>query len=99
MSFSKNLYNARKSKCFTLEKLAEKVDSTKSYIWTLENKENPNPSMELVKKLAKELEVTVEYLVGKRPNDEDQVFFREYTDLKPETKHQLRNILKALKEE
>lgn len=99
VGFSKKLQDARKSKGFTLEELALKVDSTKSYIWALENKDNPNPSMKLVNDLAKALDVTVEYLVDKQPNDEDQVFFREYADLKPETKQQLRSILKALKQE
>ncbi|WP_028489933.1 helix-turn-helix domain-containing protein [Thiothrix lacustris] len=98
MMFSKKLQEARKAKGLTLEELASEVGSTKSYIWALENKDNPNPSMKLVNDLAKALDVTVEYLVDKQPNNEDQVFFREYVDLKPETKQQIRSILKALKQ-
>ena len=34
----------RKEKGYTLEKLAELTDSSKSYIWELENKSPPRPS-------------------------------------------------------
>ena len=36
----------RKEKGYTLEKLAELADSSKSYIWELENKNPPRPSAE-----------------------------------------------------
>lgn len=90
----------RKGKGMTLEALAERVGSTKSYIWGLENKPTVRPSAEKIYQIAVELDTTVEYLLGKSVSDDDnesQVFFRDYRNLKPETKKQLNSILKALK--
>lgn len=96
--FKDRLQQLRAAKGLKLEQLANRVGSTKSYIWELENKEAIRPSADLVNRLAKELESTVEYLMGAEASDNDQVFFREYKDLKPETKKQLHGILKALKD-
>ncbi len=88
----------RPKKAITLEELAKKIGSTKSYIWELENKPGIRPSAETVYKLAKALEVTVEELMDNRPADaEDQVFYREYKHLKPATKRRLKEIMDALK--
>ena len=38
----------RKAKGYTLEKLAELAESSKSYIWELENKEPPRPSADKI---------------------------------------------------
>ncbi|MEH6759521.1 MAG: helix-turn-helix transcriptional regulator, partial [Parasphingorhabdus sp.] len=40
----------RKAKGYTLEKLAELSESSKSYIWELENKNPPRPSGEKIAK-------------------------------------------------
>ncbi|WP_047706621.1 helix-turn-helix domain-containing protein [Plesiomonas sp. ZOR0011] len=83
---------------FSLEQLATMVGSTKSYIWELEKKPEIKPSAELVGKLAKALNVTIDSLMdSEKENDKDTVFFREYKSLSEETKDQLMNILKALK--
>ena len=51
--------------------------------------------------MAVALGVTVEHLLGRMTegSTEDQVFFRDYKKLQPETKKQIRNILDALKKE
>lgn len=88
----------RENQTLTLDELAKKVGSTKSYVWELENKPGIRPSAETVYKLAKALEVTVEELMDDRPADAaDQVFFREYRGLKPKTKKRLKEIMDALK--
>jgi len=91
----------RKEKGMTLEALAEKIGSTKSYIWGLENKPTIRPSAEKIYQIAVELDTTVEYLLGKSVSDDDnesQVFFRNYQNLNSETKKQLNSILKALRD-
>ena len=93
--FKDRLQHLRAAKGFTLEQLAKGVGSTKSYIWELENKDSIRPSADLVNRLAKELESTVEYLMGSEANDNDQVFFREYKDLKPETKKAVTRNIKS----
>ena len=42
----------RKEKKLSLERLAELTESSKSYIWELENKDDPKPSAEKIGKIA-----------------------------------------------
>ena len=99
--FGNKIRELRKKKSLTLEALAEEIGTTKSYIWDLENKPSIRPSADKVYKLAVALGTTVENLIGISENAdeaEDKVFFREYQNLKSETKQQLRAILHALKQ-
>ena len=63
----------RKTQGYTLDKLAELAESSKSYIWELENKKPPRPSADKVAKIAVALGVTPDYLitdsVGSRGRD------------------------------
>tara|TARA_R110002050_G_scaffold118053_3_gene235140 strand:- start:1582 stop:1890 length:309 start_codon:yes stop_codon:yes gene_type:complete len=97
--FGERLTAKRKEKGLTLEQLAQKVGSTKSHIWQLENKPGVNPSAQLVSDIASVLGVTVEELISGSGSSEDQVFFRDYQSLKPETKKTLSTIMQALKDE
>lgn len=87
----------------TLEALAEEIGSTKSYVWELEKKPNIRPSADLVYKLSKALNTTVGVLLGEAAvNDlaeKDQVFFRNYQELKPDTKKRLSRIMDVLMED
>ena len=107
-TFGDRLKNQRKKADFTLEGLAEAVESTKSYIWELENKPNIRPSAELVYRLATKLGTTVGVLLGAqdpgevRPDDlpePDRVFFRNYQELAPKTKQRLADIMNILTED
>ena len=91
----------RKRLKLTLDKLAEKTDSSKSYIWELENRPVVRPSAEKISKIAEVLEVTVEYLLddGKQTptkSDVDEVFFRRIGQLDPTKRAQLEKFLKAI---
>jgi len=101
--FGEILHNLRKNKGLSLEGLADKVTSTKSYIWDLENKPSIRPSAEMVYKLATALDTTVDVLMGEKSmedaDEEDKVFFRKYQPLKSETKKQLSKIMDALMDE
>ena len=80
LEFGNRIRELRKNKGLTLEALAEKIGSTKSYVWELENKPNIRPSATKVYKIAVVLETTVEDLMGETVSAdeiEDQVFFRE----------------------
>lgn len=88
----------RKQKKLSLEKLAELTDSSKSYMWELENKDDPKPSADKVAKIASVLEVTSEFLMSESdtsPSDAviDEAFFRKYKSMPDETKKKLRQIL------
>lgn len=104
-TFGERLQHYRKRAGFSLEGLAEKIGSTKSYMWELENKPNIRPSADLVYRIAKTLGTTVGVMMGEEEPDEaittdlaeeDRVFFRNYRELKPQTKKQLADIMDIL---
>lgn len=78
--FGRKLKHARKLNKMTLEELALKVDSSKSYIWELEKKIECNPSAFMVLNLSRALHIPFEYLVdddlniGVYPNDDNSKF-------------------------
>lgn len=88
----------RKRKGYTLERLAELSDSSKSYIWEIENKNPPRPSAEKIAKIAAVLGVTSDYLVDDEETTPtidaiDQAFFRKYRKMDPNTKERIRQIV------
>jgi transcriptional regulator with XRE-family HTH domain len=91
----------RKAKGYTLDKLAELADSSKSYIWELENKNPPRPSADKVAKIAAVLGVTSDYLIDTADEvglDEatDNAFFRKYKKMDPATKDKIRRMTELL---
>lgn len=96
----KKIRQLRKEKGWTLGKLAELADSSKSYVWELENKDPPRPSGEKVIKIATALGVTADYLLDhskKTPNKDviETVFFRDYQELDESDKKKIRDMVKA----
>lgn len=94
----------RKELGLTLEQLAERSDSSKSYIWELENKNPPRPSAEKLSKIAGQLGVTIEYLLGQNQNiteadATDEMFFRKYQQMNPETKTKIRKMIDLWEDE
>lgn len=94
----------RKQKKLSLEQLAELTDSSKSYIWELENKDDPKPSAEKTAKIAAVLEVTAEFLLSDSvttPDEEvaDEAFFRKFKKLSEPDKKKIRKILDAWEDE
>lgn len=88
----------RKSKGYTLEKLAELTESSKSYIWELENKDPPRPSADKIAKIAGVLGVTADYLIDPTETLEvedatDQAFYRRYRKMDPKTKDTIRQMV------
>ncbi|CAK0745340.1 XRE family transcriptional regulator [Azospirillaceae bacterium] len=93
----------RLEKGLTLEKLAEKVDSSKSYIWEIENKSIARPSAEKLRFIAMALDTTTDYLLAAEDvnavDEADRVFFRKYQALGESDKKRLQRILNALDED
>lgn len=94
----------RKRLKLTLEELAEKTGSSKSYIWELENRPVVRPSAEKISKIAEVFGVTVEFLLDDEKqelteSDADQVFFRKITQLNSTKRAQLEKFLKAIDDE
>jgi transcriptional regulator with XRE-family HTH domain len=94
----------RKQKRMTLDQLAARTGSSKSYIWELENKDAPHPSAEKIFAIAKVLGVTPEFLLEETETDADEAildeaFFRKYQRMPVKTRRRLRRILDAWDEE
>jgi transcriptional regulator with XRE-family HTH domain len=97
-ALGEKLRELRKKKVYTLEKLAELTDSSKSYIWELENKNPPRPSGEKIAKIAGVLGVTAEYLLDPTEtvavaDATDDAFFRKYRRMDPTTKDKIRRMV------
>jgi len=88
----------REEKGYTLEKLAELTDSSKSYIWELENKAPPRPSADKISKIADQLGVTMDYLLSDQSEEfvedaADAHFYRKYKKMDEKTKKKLRSLV------
>lgn len=88
----------RDKKQYTLEKLADLTDSSKSYIWELENKAPPRPSAEKLSKIAHHLDVTIEYLLDQEAkitmeDATDAKFYRKYQQMDDRTKAKIRSMV------
>ncbi len=88
----------RKKQRLTLEQLAQKIDSGKSYVWELENRGVTRPSADKIAKVALALGVTSEYLMDEEketPDDNtiDSAYFRKYQKLKPSTKKRIQQMI------
>jgi len=92
----------RKDKGYTLDQLATLADSSKSYIWELENKNLPRPSAEKLAKIAKALGATMDYFLDDEVTQEDavdQMFYRKYRHLDPDVKKKIRKMMELWDEE
>jgi len=100
VTFGERIRDRRKELGLTLDQLAAASESSKSYVWELENKNPPRPSAEKLAAIAKALQVTVDWLIGTDDQTlevaEDKAFFRAYSGLPPETRRQLREMAKIL---
>lgn len=93
----------RQKKGLTLEALAERVGSSKSYMWEIENKDVTRPSAEKLHQIAGALDTTADYLLAADEVTEadaaDTAFFRNYQKMNRKSKERLRNMLKILDDE
>lgn len=90
----------RKDKGFTLEQLAEKIGSGKSYIWEIENRGVKRPSAEKLTAIAQALETSTEFLINNdmtEPTDEmkKSVFFRKFESLGEDEQKKIEDIINA----
>ena len=99
-TLGEKIHKLRKQKGYTLEKLGELTDSSKSYIWELENRNPPRPSADKIAKISAVLGVTADYLVDPNesspaPDVVDEAFFRKYRSMDPDTKERIRLMVEV----
>lgn len=98
------IHNLRKEKGLTLDQLAELTESSKSYIWELENKNPPRPSAEKLSRIATQLGVTIEYLLDDQQriteaDATDEMFFRKYQQMDGDLKKKIRKMIELWEDE
>lgn len=94
----------RRGRKLTLEQLAEATDSSKSYMWEIENKDVARPSAEKLEKIARALGVTAAFLVDAsqtQPTEdvEDMAFYQRFQRADARVKNQLKRIFDTLDDE
>ncbi|PEJ58458.1 transcriptional regulator [Bacillus sp. AFS002410] len=63
----KNIHQIRKKKGFTLSELAEQANISKSYLSNIERELNDNPSIQVMEKITKVLNVELKTLLDSKP--------------------------------
>jgi transcriptional regulator with XRE-family HTH domain len=100
VKFGERIKQLRTDRGLTLDQLAQATESSKSYIWELENKNPPRPSAEKLSAIAAALGVTVDFLMGADEHTladaEDKAFYRAYSNLPEDTRRQIREMAKIL---
>jgi transcriptional regulator with XRE-family HTH domain len=82
MSLGARLKELRIKKNRSLQEVADAVKASKAHIWEIERGGSKNPSMELLDKLADYFAVSVSYLVGEEPDEQQAGLVALYRDLK-----------------
>jgi transcriptional regulator with XRE-family HTH domain len=90
----------RKSLGLTLQEVATKVGSSKSYIWDIENK-NIQPSAKKMVAIADVLKITVEFLLDDTKekmmlSDEEEYFLKKYRKLSAGERKKLEQVMDIL---
>lgn len=102
MSFGQNIKTRRKELGMTLQELATKTASAKSYIWELESKDTVRrPSALKILAIASTLRVTSQWLLEGTDDNvttaEDEAFYIKYKSLSIKQKTQIKAIMEILK--
>ena len=100
-SLGDKIRRLRKEKQLTLDGLAVRTNSSKSYIWELENRNPPRPSATKIAQIAKALDVEIDYLIDdetqiSEDDAKDMKFYRYYRRLTPETREKIRAMSKII---
>jgi transcriptional regulator with XRE-family HTH domain len=86
----------------SLDALAKDAGLSKSYLWELENRDSPRPSLDKLQAIAKALDIDVAFFMDDSIEDlredlKDRQFFRNYTKLGDVDKETLRAFVEVLK--
>ena len=101
MSLGARLKQLRIRKNRSLQDVADAVGASKAHIWEIERGGSKNPSMDLLNRLADYFEVSVSFLVGETPDENEAELVAMYRDLKNltrEDREKMRAIINVFKE-
>lgn len=87
----------RQDKGYSLDDLARETETSKSYLWELENRDERKPSGEKLTLIAQALDVTADYLLDEKANPDEAVlreaFFRKYNKLEADDKKKIKQMI------
>ena len=96
-SLGEKIKRHRQEKGYSLDKMAELTDTSKSYLWEIENRDTRKPSGEKLAKIAEALSVTTDYLLDETAEPNTQVlqeaFFRKFTKLDEEDQKKIKQMV------
>ena len=92
--FAKRISDLRKARNWTLEELGKKVDMGKTTVLNWE-KTGSVPNEEILRKLSKEFEVSVDYLLGNdnMMENSNNILFRNWGKLSEEYKDKVNKMV------
>jgi transcriptional regulator with XRE-family HTH domain len=97
MNLGEKIKALRTAKKQTLEQLAKKCESSKGYIWEIENRGTRKPSGEKLTLIAQALSVTTDYLLDESASPDEKVlqeaFFRKFSKLEDEDKKKIEQMV------
>lgn len=93
----KKIRTLRKQKGLSLEKLGELSETSKSYIWELENRDSTNPTADKLAKISQALGVTTDYLTNDNAELSTDVLqealFRKFAQLDKSDQKKIEQII------
>jgi transcriptional regulator with XRE-family HTH domain len=98
VALAAKLKQLRTAKRKSLQDVADEVGASKAHIWDLETGRATNPSIELLTKIARSLEVSVADLIGENPNAEGEdsqlvAMYRDLQKLSPEDRKAIQSMM------
>lgn len=99
-SLGEKIRRLRKEKDLTIEQLADQTDSSKGYIWELENRDTRKPSAEKLIKIAAILNVDIEFLLDDSKDTPDDnvlknTFFQKFEKLNQKDQKKFMKIIES----
>ncbi len=97
MTLGNKIRELRKKNGLSLDKLSDVTETSKSYLWELENQNSRNPTQDKLIKISQALDVTIEYLT----NDESELdksvmekaFFKKFNQLSKGDQDKIKQIV------
>ena len=101
-STGQKIRELRAKKGWSLDQLADLSNTSKSYIWELENRPQRKPTVDKLASISKALGVTLNSLIEETAVPEEEVaekgFFRKFKKLSEHDRKTIEDIMKSLAE-
>jgi len=97
MTLGEKLRKHRDDKGYSLDQLAKLSNTSKSYLWELENRSERKPSGEKLARIAQFLEITSDYLLDDKAQPDEEMaktaFFRKFNNLEEDDQKKISDMI------